>query len=124
MPKDKALILLAHGSRAPETLGEMRDLASRTEALAEAAGVRVLGAFLSLAAPDLAAAVRDAAGGGAREIRILPLFMFSGKHVLGDIPDQVDSLRRDHPGLAITLLEPIGRHGDFAGFLLRAAGAA
>lgn len=124
MPMDKALILLAHGSRAPETLGEMRELASRMEALAPASGLRVLGAFLSLAAPDLAEAVRDAAGQGARDIRVLPLFLFSGKHVLGDIPDQVESLRQAYPGLALTLLEPIGRHGDFAAFLRRAADAA
>lgn len=123
MSSDKALILLAHGSRAPETLGEMKDLASRTEALADASGPRVLGAFLSLGEPDLAGAVRDAAGLGARDIRILPLFIFSGKHVLGDIPGQVEALRRAHPGLAITLLDPIGRHGDFADFLRRAAGA-
>lgn len=120
----KALILLAHGSRAPETLGEMRDLASRTEALSAGSGLRVLGAFLSLTAPDLAEVVRDAVGQGARDIRILPLFLFSGKHVLGDIPAQVESLRQTHPGLAITLLDPIGRHSDFATFLRQAAGVA
>jgi sirohydrochlorin cobaltochelatase len=124
MPTDKALILLAHGSRAPEALGEMRDLACRVEAMPGASGLRVLGAFLSLAEPDLAEAVRDAAGQGARDIRILPLFLFSGKHVLEDIPGLLEESRKTHPGLAITLLEPIGRHGDFGTFLLRAAGAA
>ena len=124
MPTDKALILLAHGSRAPEALGGMRDLASRVEAMPGGSGLRVLGAFLSLAAPDLSEAVRDAAGQGARDIRILPLFLFSGKHVLEDIPGLLEEMRKAHPGLAITLLDPIGRHGDFATLLLRAAGAA
>lgn len=122
MPMDKALILLAHGSRTPETLGEMRDLAARTQSLAAGSGFRVQSAFLSLAAPDLAQAVREAADQGAKDIRILPLFIFSGKHVLGDIPDQVEALRKSRPGLRLTLLDPIGQHPDFAAFLHRAVG--
>jgi sirohydrochlorin cobaltochelatase len=117
MAKSKALILLAHGSRTPETLEEMKDLASRTEALVAGRGYRVLGAFLSLTPPDLPQAVSRAAALGAREIRILPLFLFSGKHVLGDIPDQVEALRKSHPDLLLELRDPIGQHPDFANFL-------
>jgi sirohydrochlorin cobaltochelatase len=120
MSMSKALILLAHGSRTRETLEEMRHLASRTEALVAGRGYRVLGAFLSLTPPDLPQAIRQAAAQGAQEICILPLFLFSGKHVLGDIPDQVEALRKTHPDLRLELREPIGQHPGFARFLASA----
>lgn len=131
MPICKTLILLAHGSRAPETLEEMRDLATRlTKARAPEAGSRpgkakagfeARGAFLSLTEPDLATAVREAVEAGSTEVRILPLFLFSGKHVLEDVPALVDVIRRSHPEVKIELLDPIGRHPDFPAFLLESA---
>jgi len=125
MSAAKTLILLAHGSRAEAAFAEMQDLADRMAASrAESApGPEwdIRGAFLSLTPPDLAQAVEAAIADGAREVRILPLFLFSGKHVLADIPDQVEALRARHPGVALTLLDPIGRRGDFGDFLLGAA---
>jgi sirohydrochlorin cobaltochelatase len=120
MTPSKTLILLAHGSRAQETPGEMA-------ALAETLGrmrpdLRIQGAFLSLTPPDLAAALADAAAQGAREAHILPLFLFSGKHILEDIPAQVETLRKAYPDLRIVLLEPIGRDAGFGAFLLNASG--
>ena len=116
----KALILLGHGSKAPETLEEMRVLAAKLQA--SDPGLSVRPAFLTLIRPDLAEAVRDAVAGGAGEIRVLPLFFFTGKHVLEDIPLQVDALRSAHPGVKVVLLEAAGRHPDFAGFVARAGG--
>lgn len=98
----------------------MRELAGRLSARKK--GLDVRGAFLSLSEPDLSQAVQAAADHGSREIRILPLFLFSGKHVLGDIPEQVETLRARHPGLALTLLPPIGRNDGFLDLLIKAAG--
>ena len=125
----KTLILLAHGSRAPETVGEMQDLASRMRKSLlgnsnmgkSGAGLDIRGAYLSLSDPDLATACGEAVDAGAGEIHILPLFLFSGKHVLGDIPDQVETLKTRHPGVNVVLLDPIGRHPEFPDFLLKAA---
>lgn len=119
MGNAKTLILLAHGSRAPEAREELSDLAVRLEAAAGGPSVR--GAFLSLGEPDLAEACRAAVADGAREIDVLPLFLFSGKHMLGDIPFQVESLRRTHPGLSLRLLPSMAGHPAFVDFLLAAS---
>jgi sirohydrochlorin ferrochelatase len=118
----KALILLAHGSRASGAFEEMMGLAELLQS--RHAGIAVSAAFLSLAPPDLAAAIAKAVDGGAREISILPLFFFSGKHVLDDVPRLAAQAQADHPGTRIVLLEAAGRHPDFAAFLGRAAGLA
>jgi sirohydrochlorin cobaltochelatase len=114
------LILLGHGSRAGKTLEEMEELAAKLQA--SSTGLVVKTAFLTLLEPDLGKAVRAAADSGAREIQVLPLFLFSGKHVLEDIPAIIEELRLEHPGIAVNLREAIGRHPDFFGFLLKAGG--
>lgn len=82
----------------------------------------IRGAFLSLTSPDLPTALSQVATAGAREAHILPLFLFSGKHVSEDIPAQVEALRKAYSGLRIVLLDPIGRDAAFGDFLLKSAG--
>jgi sirohydrochlorin ferrochelatase len=66
--------------------------------------------------------VKAAVKSGAGEIHVLPLFFFSGKHVLEDIPAQIGGLRAAHPKANLVLREAVGRHPDFFGFLLKAGG--
>lgn len=122
MESRKALILLGHGSRAPGAFEEMLDLARRLQA--QYPGILIVSAYLSLAQPDLLTAAAEAAAQGAEEIRILPLFFFSGKHVQEDIPRLAAQAQAAHPDARIVLLEAAGRHAGFAGFVGRAAGLA
>jgi sirohydrochlorin cobaltochelatase len=112
------LILLGHGSKAPEALEEMGELAAKLQA--KTPGIPVLPAFLSLAQPDLAAAVADAVRSGAGEIRVLPLFFFSGKHVQEDVPRLVAEAQAAHPAVRVTLLQAAGRHPGVLDFLVSA----
>jgi sirohydrochlorin cobaltochelatase len=118
----KALILLGHGSRAPGAFEEMLDLARRLQS--QNPGILIVSAYLSLSQPDLPEAVAQAVAQGAAEIRILPLFFFSGKHVQEDIPRLAAQTQAAHPDTRIVLLEAAGRHADFTGFVGRAAGLA
>lgn len=122
MESRKALILLGHGSRAPGAFEEMLDLVQRLQS--QHPGILVLSAYLSLSQPDLLAATAQAAEHGAAEIRILPLFFFSGKHVQEDIPRLAVLAQAAHPDRRIMLLEAAGRHDDFPAFVGRAAGLA
>lgn len=122
METRKVLVLLGHGSKARETFEEMRELAAKLQTAHPGTAVRI--AFLGLVDPDLPTAVADAVAAGASEIRILPLFFFSGRHVLEDIPRLAAEARAAHPGARIELLEPAGRDPGFAQFVARAAGLA
>lgn len=120
MKSNFTLILLAHGSRAPQTLEEMEKLAAKLQRSQK--GLRVLPAFLSLIKPDLSCAISQAAASGALEVHVLPLFLFTGKHVLEDIPAQIKANRALYPSMKLILQKPIGRHASFAQFLLQAGG--
>jgi sirohydrochlorin cobaltochelatase len=116
------LILLGHGSRASKTLEEMEELAAKLQE--SSSGLVVKTAFLTLLEPDLAAAVAAAVADGAGEIHVLPLFFFSGKHVMEDIPGIFRELQASFPGTKLVLREAVGRHPDFFRFLLNAGGFA
>jgi sirohydrochlorin cobaltochelatase len=98
----------------------MRELAAKLQT--GHPGTEVRAAFLGLVDPDLPGAVAAAVASGASEIRILPLFFFSGKHVLEDVPRLAAEARRAYPAVRIELLEPAGRDPGFAAFVARAAG--
>jgi len=119
---DPVLILLGHGSKTQKTLEEMEELAANSRPLQR--GLTVAPAFLTLLAPDLAQAVEKAVASGAGEIHVLPLFFFSGKHVLEDIPARFEALRTKYPGVRLTLREPLGRHPGFFDLLRQAGGFA
>ncbi len=120
MKSISTLILLAHGSRAPQTLEEMEKLAAKLQRSQK--GLRVLPAFLSLIKPDLSLAISHAAASGAQEVHVLPLFLFTGKHVLEDIPALIRANRALYPSIKLILQKPIGHHASFADFLLQAGG--
>jgi sirohydrochlorin cobaltochelatase len=117
---DRALILLAHGSRAPQTLEEMEKLAAKLQHSRK--GMLVKPAFLSLIKPDLATALDEVASQDLIQAHILPLFLFTGKHILEDIPELIQASRIRHPKVKLVLHKPIGRHAGFADFLLQAGG--
>ncbi|MDB5106272.1 MAG: cobalamin biosynthesis protein CbiX [Fibrobacteres bacterium] len=120
MKNKPVLILLGHGSRTAKTLEEMEDLAAKLQD--SSANLTVSTAFLTLLEPDLSQAVAAAVESGAGEIHVLPLFFFSGKHVLEDIPAEFERLRSANPGVKLVLREAVGRHPAFFGFLLEAGG--
>lgn len=120
MKPDPVLILLGHGSKSRKAVEEMAELAAELQQAS--AALTVVPAFLTLLEPDLDQAVEAAVRAGAGEIHVLPLFFFSGKHVLEDIPERFQALRERFPGVALSLREPVGRHPDFLDFLRRAGG--
>jgi sirohydrochlorin cobaltochelatase len=100
----------------------MRELAAKLQS--EWPDFLVGTAFLTLLQPDLPLALREAVAAGAGEIHVLPLFFFSGKHVLEDIPRLIAEQQAVHRGVKLVLLEAAGRHPDFLAFLAKAGGLA
>lgn len=120
MKKTSALVLLAHGSRAPETLEEMEKLVHKLSRRRK--DLRIAPAFLSMAKPDLLATLQNLAETGVSVVQILPLFLFTGKHLLEDIPALIAEAKQKYPNLKITAHKAIGHHTQFLDFLLEAAG--
>jgi sirohydrochlorin cobaltochelatase len=101
-----AVILFAHGARESEwaePLQKIQQMVERT--LPEKA---VVLAFLEIMQPSLSEAVATVSQQGAKDIRIVPLFLAQGGHLKHDLPRLVDKIRRQHPHLSISVSKAIG----------------
>ena len=104
-----SVVLIGHGSKARGFDAAMRKVA---RALKRQGRYReVTCAFLEVASPSIPEAVRDCVLNGAREVRILPYFVLTGKHVTRDIPLIVSEAVKKHRGRSRIVLCPyLGYH--------------
>lgn len=101
------LLLVAHGSRREESNQEVRDLAKKLEDIPH--GFDEVGAaFLELADPLIPDGIIDAINKGADEVVVMPYFLSAGRHVVKDVPNDVESVRAKYPQTKITLAPYLG----------------
>ncbi len=105
MATSDAVILIDHGSPAPQA---QADLEAVAQMAARQLGLAVYPAHMTLAEPTLAQALAQAAAAGARRVVVCPYFLSAGRHAGRDIPEQVRQAAVDHPGLTVTLSAPLG----------------
>jgi sirohydrochlorin ferrochelatase len=116
-----ALIVLGHGSRNPAATGQFNEL---VELLRARRGDLVLPAFMELAEPSLADAVRDAVAAGADAIVVQPCFLFDGMHIRRDIPEMLTAFAAAHPNVTFRFGRPLGPDARIADILLERAAEA
>ena len=103
---DRALVLLAHGSRDPRWAEPFVDLARRVQTRLPQTAITL--AFLESMPPDLASAVREVVARGARTVTVVPIFLGQGGHVRSDIPRLVGAVAGAHPGVNVTVAGAAG----------------
>jgi sirohydrochlorin cobaltochelatase len=118
-----AIILFAHGARDPRWAEPFLRVAERVRAAAPDVPFEV--AYLEHLEPNLAAAARHLAQGGAKSIRVVPLFIGRGGHLRVEVPRLVAEVVAALPGIAIDLALPAGDDDAvieaLAAFCVRAA---
>ena len=92
------VVLLGHGSREPGTATEIKALGEQL-----AAGNpewRIEHAFLNQE-PHIEHAVKTLVEAGCQHIVVLPLLVFVGKHILEDVPGEIERLQALYPTVRI-----------------------
>ena len=102
--RQTAIVLFAHGSGVPEA---NRQVAAVAEEISRRSGCPAACAFLEIAQPDLAAAVADLVGTGARRIVVVPYFLTMGVHVGQDLPRLIDAQRARFAAVEFLLGQPL-----------------
>ena len=106
-----AVVLVGHGSKARGFDAALQKVARqlRRERLYR----DVCCAFLEVSAPSIPEAILFCVRRGAGEVRVLPYFVLTGKHVTRDIPRIVKEAAQQHRGEArIVLCHYLGYHSD------------
>ena len=103
---ETGIIVLAHGSKVKsgtEGLYRIVDL------IREMGGYKAVeAAFLQLAPPSLDEAVDGLIQRRCKQIIIMPLLLFTGNHVLSDIPRALDAQKSKYPDTIFIMARNIG----------------
>jgi sirohydrochlorin ferrochelatase len=101
----RAILIVAHGSRELPAQQEFKNLVGKYRK--RHPGWKIAHAFLELAEPSIPQALESLAK-SSDEITVLPLFLFTAKHVRKHIPEILAAFRKDHPKVKIKLAKPLG----------------
>jgi len=115
------MLVVAHGSRRAASNDEIRNLTAQLAGQAGSAFDQVSCAFLELAEPSIPDGLRAAIAAGASEVVVMPYFLSAGRHVVKDIPAEVDSVRAAHPDVSITVAPYLGAAGGLIELMLQQA---
>lgn len=103
---ERALILFAHGARNAAWAAPFERL--RELSAARRPDVSVSLAFLELMTPSLPDEVARLAALGVCQVSIVPVFLGQGGHLLRDLPQLLERLRADHPGIDFSTVPAVG----------------
>jgi sirohydrochlorin ferrochelatase len=117
----KALLVVAHGSRRVESNEEVRDLTGRLSRQTDGTYDLVQCAFLELAEPSIPDGLRAAIRSGATQLIVVPYFLSAGRHVVTDIPAEIDVVRKEYPDIEIMLAPYVGAAAGLTELILQQA---
>lgn len=116
----KGLLVVAHGSRRPESNCEvsgMRDkLAERSD---ENEFERIGVAFIEKSPPTVEEVIAAWSAEGVTEVLLVPYLLAAGSHAVTDIPRAVAALHLKHPQLKVTVTPHIGAAHGMAGLIMQ-----
>lgn len=103
------LLIVAHGSRKPQSNQEVFELTTRIEAMAANDFDLVRCAFMQFASPSFPSQIEALIADGADTIVVFPYFIGAGSHVTADIPALVKTAAEHHPGISIRVTPHLGK---------------
>jgi len=102
----QAIVLFGHGSRDPRWAQTLQEVAQRMRARAPQTEVHC--AYLEFMEPDLPSVLQHLIAQGCTRIRIAPMFLAAGGHVLRDLPDLAQAAIAGAPQVALEILPALG----------------
>lgn len=101
-------LIIAHGSRLPESNEAFhRLLADFRE---QHPAKKIFGCFLEQVEPTIPEGIENCIQSGAKEITVLPLMFFPGRHVRENIPRFLEEAKKKHPEVTFHYSGPLADH--------------
>ena len=112
----KAVLVIAHGSRAKETEATLEAILSMVKAKLPETIIEY--AFMEFSDRTVEKGVSALVAKGITEIRIVPYFLFMGIHIKEDIPNMAAECAANFPNIKIAMGEPLGQDERLADVLV------
>ena len=114
----RALLLVAHGSRRPESNQEIEVVVASLRARTRDSFSQVQCAFLELAQPSIPQAIDELVSAGASDIVVLPYFLSEGRHVHEDIPAIIEEKQSQHKNIKLLMTPYLGESNEIIEVLI------
>lgn len=102
----KGILILAHGSKNKQT---EKILDSIIEKVKMISGEELVApAFLQFSERDIERGIKELINFGAKEIKVMPMFIFDGVHVSQDIPEEIEKIKKKYKDIKISVTRHIG----------------
>ncbi len=101
-----SIIVLSHGSKVASGNDGLFKIVEMLKILNKWESVEA--GFLQLAEPNLKQAIEKVVKEGAKRIVVIPLLLFSGSHVVKDIPFEIDKQRKIYPEVEFLFAKNLG----------------
>ncbi len=106
--KNIALLIVAHGSRWEQSNEEIQRLAESIGQKQESKYALIYAAFLEIAEPTISQGLQFCANQNMNEIIVFPYFLAAGRHVMQDIPEEVNVFQQKNPQISIRIVDYFG----------------
>ena len=107
-----AILMMAHGSRIAEANDTAREVAAMVQEMTGFEIVEV--SFRELHEPNIQQGIDACVARGAGRILLMPYFLFMGAHVQHDLPEEIETAQKRHPGLIMEMGGHLGAHRKLA----------
>jgi len=101
-----SIIVLSHGSKVASGNDGLFKIVEMLKILNKWESVEA--GFLQLAEPDLKQVIEKVVKEGAKRVVVIPLLLFSGSHVVKDIPFEIDKQRKVYPEVEFLFAKNLG----------------
>ena len=107
-----AILIMAHGSRIAAANNAAREVATMVQ---EMTGIDIIEvAFREMHEPNIQQGIDTCVARGAKKILLIPYFLFMGAHVQHDLPEEIETAQKRHPGLEMVMGPHLGVHRKLA----------
>jgi sirohydrochlorin ferrochelatase len=118
----RAVLLLGHGSKAEDANAGMYEVIQRIRETTKYDLVEA--GFLELNSPSIPEAIDICVEKGAGEVVVIPYFLHMGRHVIEDLPKEIEKGKKKHPNVSVLLGPPLGFHKKLVEIVLERVGEA
>lgn len=104
----RAILLIAHGSRRAEANADLRQLAEMIKHRFPDSIIEY--SYLELAEPDIPAGAKACVEKGASEVQMFPYFLSAGTHVQQDLQEFKAQFEAEYPQVQFEVCPHLGLH--------------
>lgn len=102
----KGILLVAHGSRVPETCDLMETILEKVKEKANQIPIAL--SYMEFSEQTIEKGLLSLIQQGVTSVKVIPHFLFSGIHLQKDIPEEITHALEGHPHVSIEYCPPYG----------------